>query len=102
MFFTSFYGLDEYTPAGYLGLRGNGTSGWFGWPTDPKMEELRDGWFQAPDLPAQQVIATQMQAHAFDTVPFLPLGEYLQPTCYSTGLKGVLKGMPLFWNVERA
>ena len=34
-------------------------------------------------------------------VPFLPLGEYLQPTASSTGLEGMLKGTPLFWNVER-
>ncbi len=102
VFFTSFTGLDEYTPAGYLGLRGNGTAGWFGWPTAPKLEELRAAWFAAPDAAAQKTIGAAMQAQAFVDVPFLPLGEYLQPTAYSTGLQGVLKGMPLFWNVERA
>jgi peptide/nickel transport system substrate-binding protein len=93
VFFTSFTGLDEYTPAGYLGLRGNGTSGWFGWPTAPKLEELRTAWFQAPDLAAQKEIGKQIQAQAFIDVPFLPLGEYLQPTA-TVGLKGVLKGLP--------
>ncbi len=102
VFFTSFTGLDEYTPAGYLGLRGNGTSGWFGWPTDPKLEELRNSWFAAPDAAAQKAFGPEIQTEAFNEVPFLPLGEYLQPTAYSTSLKGVLKGMPIFWNVERA
>jgi peptide/nickel transport system substrate-binding protein len=101
VFFTSFTGLDQYTPAGYLGLRGNGTSGWFGWPTAPKLEELRTAWFAAPDPASQKEIGRQIQAQAFIDVPFLPLGEYLQPTAY-VGLKGVLKGLPLFWNVERA
>ena len=102
VFFTNFTGLDESTPAPYVGLRGNGASAWFGWPTAPKLEGLRDAWFQAPDLAAQKKFGEQIQAEAFNVVPFLPLGEYLQPTCYSTSLKGVLKGMPIFWNVERA
>ena len=102
VFFTNFYGLDESTPAGYVGLRGNGTNAWFGWPTDPKMEELRDSWFQAPDLAAQRSIGAEIQGHAFTTVPFLPLGEYLQPTVYAASLKNIVKGMPIFWNVERA
>ncbi len=101
VFFTSFTGLDEYTPAGALGLRGTGTAGWFGWPTAPKLEELRNAWFEAPDLAAQKKIGEEIQAQAFVDVPYLPLGEYLQSTAYSKGLKGVLKGMPLFWNVDR-
>ena len=73
-----------------------------GYHGEPVVEELRDAWVQAPDLAAQKAVGVAMQAHAFDTVPFLPLGKYLQPTCYSTSLKGVLHGMPIFWNVERA
>ena len=102
MFHTWHAGADCINPAAYTAIRANGDKAWFGWPTDPKMEELRDSWFQAPDLAAQRSIGAEIQGHAFTTVPFLPLGEYLQPTVYSTSLKGVLKGMPLFWNVERA
>ncbi len=102
VFFTNFTGLDESTPAGFVGLRGNGASAWFGWPTAPKLEELRDAWFQAPDASSQKKLGEEIQAQAFQSVPFLPLGEYLQPTAYSTSLKGLLKGMPIFWNVERA
>jgi peptide/nickel transport system substrate-binding protein len=102
VFFTNFTGLDENTPAGHLGLRGNGDAAWFGWPTAPKLEALRDTWFEAPDLPAQLAVAKQIQAEAFREVPYVPLGEYLQPTGYTTSLKGLLSGMPIFWNVERA
>ncbi len=101
VFFTSFSGLDEFLPAGYLGLRGNGANAWFGWPTAPKLEALRDAWFAAPDTAAQKTIGVELQAQAFVDVPFLPLGEYVQPTAYNATLKGVLKGMPIFWNVER-
>ncbi len=101
VFFTSFTGVDEYTPASHLGLRGNGLNSWFGWPTDDKMEQLRNDWFAAPDTATQKKVGEQMQALAFEQVPYLPLGEYFQPTAYTKKLKGVLKGLPIFWNVDR-
>ena len=42
-------GLDWDNPAGDAALRGNGTNAWFGWPTAPKLEALRDQWLHAPD-----------------------------------------------------
>ena len=102
VFFTSFYGIDQYTPASHLGLRGNGVNGWFGWSTDEKMEQLRNDWFAAPDAASQKKIGEEMQAEAFQQVPYLPIGEYFQPTAYTKKLTGVLKGLPLFWNVDKA
>jgi peptide/nickel transport system substrate-binding protein len=101
VFFTSFFGLDEFTPATHLGLRGNGEAGWFGWAQSPGLEALRDQWFQAPDLAAQKAIAVKIQEQAFIDVPYLPLGEYFQPTAARKYLSGILKGLPLFWNVKK-
>jgi len=101
VFFTSFFGIDQFTPATHLGLRGNGEAGWFGWCTSPQLEQLRDAWFQAPDLAAQQAIAVQIQVQAFQDVPYLPTGEYYQPTAYRKTVSGVLKGLPLMWNVKK-
>jgi peptide/nickel transport system substrate-binding protein len=101
VFFTGFGGIDQFTPAGHLGLRGNGTNGWFGWATDPKLEELRTAWFAAPDTATQKKIGEDIQAEAFESAPYLPLGEYFQPTAYAKGLTGLLKSMPLFWNVTK-
>ena len=102
VFFTSFFGVDQFTPATHLGLRGNGEAGWFGWCTSPKLEQLRDAWFQAPDLAAQKTIAAQIQVQAFEDVPYLPTGEYFQQTAYRKTLSGVLKGLPLMWNVKKS
>lgn len=101
VFFTSFFGLDQFTPATHLGLRGNGTAGWFGWADSPKLEALRDEWFRAPDLAAQKEVAARIQQQAFVDVPYLPLGEYSDPTAVSTNLNGVLKGLPLFWGLTK-
>jgi peptide/nickel transport system substrate-binding protein len=102
VFFTAFGGVDQYTPAGHLGLRGNGTDGWFGWPTEPKLEELRAAWFAAPGLAAQKKIGEAIQAEAFQSVPYLPLGEFFQLTANAKSISGVLKGMPLFWNISKS
>ena len=43
-----------------------------------------------------------MQVEAFQVAPYLPLGEYFQPTATRKTLTGVLRGLPLFWNVKKA
>jgi peptide/nickel transport system substrate-binding protein len=102
VFFTSFNGIDQFTPAGHLGLRGNGGNGWFGWASDPKLEELRAAWFAAPDTAAQKEIGRQIQAEAFDSVPYIPIGQYFQPTAYRGSLEWMVKGCPIFWGVRKA
>jgi hypothetical protein len=41
-----------WTPANHLPLRGNGKGAWFGWPDDPKIEELRDSGRLRPLTPS--------------------------------------------------
>ena len=102
VFFTAFAGLDQFNPAAHLGLRGNGDAGWFGWPTLPRLEELRTEWLEAPDLSRQKAIGEQIQLQAFQDVPYLPLGEYFQPTAHSNRLTGLLQGATIFWNAQLA
>jgi peptide/nickel transport system substrate-binding protein len=101
MFCTFWAGVDMFSPGVHQSLRGHGLQAWFGWPSAPRIEELRQAWFDAPDLAAQQAAARQIQEVAFQEVPYLPLGQYFQATAYRRGLTGVLKGLPLFWNVQR-
>ena len=102
MFCTFWSGLDMINPGVSQSLRGNGQAAWFGWPTMPKIEELREAWFAAPDLDAQKKVAEQIQLEAFQQAPYLPLGVYFQATAYRRNVTDVLKGMPLFWNVQKA
>ncbi len=102
VFFTFWAGVDMFNPGVHQSLRGHGAQAWFGWPTIPRIEELRRAWFEAPDLDAQKRIARDIQQAAFQEVPYLPLGQYFQATAYRRGLTGVLKGLPLFWNIQRS
>jgi peptide/nickel transport system substrate-binding protein len=101
MFFTFWSGLDTAHPGVHQALRGTGERAWFGWPTMAKMEELRTAWIDAPDLAAQQRIAREMQAEAIREAPYLPLGQYFQATAYRRGISGMVKGLPVFWNLQR-
>lgn len=102
MLFTFFSGLDLMNPAVNPLLRAHGAGAFFGWPNSPALEALREEWLAAPDLPAQRAIATRIQEQAFQDVPYIPLGQFFQPTAWRRGITGVLKGPTLFWNLRRA
>lgn len=101
-FFTSFDGSDVVDPAGHIALRGNGSDAWFGWPTDPLIEELRTVWFSTPDLAGQKKIAEEVQREALANVPYVPVGLSYQPTAFRSNLRYQIEGFPIFWNVQRA
>ncbi len=102
-FITGWAGTDHINPAGHIALRGNGNdpSAWPGWCVSPKLEELRNAWFDAPTQKAQQKICVDMQLQAMQDVPYVPLGQYSQPTAYRSSLTGMLNGFATFWNVKR-
>jgi peptide/nickel transport system substrate-binding protein len=67
----------------------------------PRLEELRDAWFDAPDLPAQQAIARDMQTVAMDELPYIPLGSYKSMTALRANLTGRVAGLALYWGIRR-
>ena len=102
-FLTVMSPLTSANPGSMLALRGNGRQGWFGWPTDPRIEELREAWFDAPDLAAQKSIAAQVQAQYFASVPFLILCRMQQPMAFRTDIQDVVPAsFPVFWGIRRA
>ena len=101
VFLTAFSSTDFMDPAGHVALRGNGVNSWPGWPTVPRLEELRDAWFEAPDLPAQQAIARDIQRTAMDELPFIPVGAYMSTTAHRANLRDRVPGFAIFWNLRR-
>jgi peptide/nickel transport system substrate-binding protein len=101
IFYTYLGGAGNMSPASMSAARGNGKQAWFGWPSMPKMEELRNQWFDAPDLAAQKALVRQMQALCWDEVPYVNLGSYVGVTGYYSYLKGVRDGFPQMYGVQR-
>ena len=96
-------GHGARNPAAHSWLRGMGPSrpGW-GWPTSPKIEELREAWLDATTEAEQKSLCEQIQIQAFEDLPYIPLGLFRFATAYRRSLVGVQKGLPLFWSVRRA
>jgi len=103
VFNTFWAGLDQFNPVGHVHMRGMGEGAGSapGWPTAPRIEELRQQWLDAPDLPTRQALSRDLQRQALVDVPYVPLGQVLQSTAYRSDLTGVLNGFVLFWNVRK-
>ncbi len=96
-------GLTVSNPGSSYPIRTNGMAANNGWPSDEKMEALRNQWLDTSDLAQQQAIARQMQERAFEVLPFIPLGQWSQPAAFSDKLTGIIRSpFTLFWNVKRA
>jgi peptide/nickel transport system substrate-binding protein len=102
IFHTWLVGPDLTTPAVNFAIRGSGQKGWFGWPDDAKIEELRDAWFAATDAMGSKKAADAVQARAFEFVPYIPTAQFILPTAYRSNLSGVIIApITLLWNVEK-
>ena len=88
-------------PAVHQFIRGNGEAGLYGWPRVPRLEELRTGWFEAPDLTQRRVIAAEMQQVAIDEVTYIPLGSHRSYTALNGELRDRVPGLPIYWNIRR-
>lgn len=103
MFFTNWIIPEVWSPLNNPMLNGGGKeAAWFGWPDDPKLEELRVAFAKAGDEAERKKIAEDIQAHAYDVVNYIPVGEYRIPTTISNKLTDVMKmPVPVFWNVQK-
>ncbi len=101
VFHTNWTGADQGTPATHVFLRGNGKAAAPGWPDIPRMETLRDSWLAAADTATQTSIAREMQALAFQDIPYIPLGQMISPTAHRSDLAGMVANQVAFWNVRR-
>ncbi len=101
IFYSSITGVNNFDPAGHLGLRGNGEAAWPGWPTSPEIEALRAAWLEAPDQAARRRICEAIQLRAWIDVPYIPLGSQYQPNAYNRTLSPPRIGFVQGYDVRR-
>jgi peptide/nickel transport system substrate-binding protein len=103
VFETGWVGADTLDPSDNVMLRANGDGAWFGWPKDDQLETLRMQWLKATDLEERQEIAAKLQARAFEVVPYIPTGQFVNKTAFRKNVKGIVESPALFlmWNVEK-
>lgn len=95
-------GYSANSPVAHSFLRGLGRQSLFGWPSMPRIEELRSAWIDATDPIEQKRLCREIQLQAFRDVPYIPLGAFFFASAYRKDLTGMQKGsVPLFTNVRR-
>ena len=103
LFHTTAAGAEYISPAAHLGLRSDGRPAWAGWPTDPRMEELRRAWIFAADEAEQRRLGVEIERQAFASVPYIPLGQFVLPTAYRKSLSDIVDAYaPFFWGMNKA
>jgi len=102
IFHTWLVGPDMLNPGVNFAVRGSGDKAWFGWPSDPKLEELREAYFNAENTDSAKAAAMAVQERAFEFLPYLPTAQFILPTAYRDNLTGVIIApMAFLWNVEK-
>lgn len=92
----------RYTPVEHSMIRGLGATGFPGWYKDDAMEAMTRSFVEASTQAERDAIVHDIQARAFETVPFVPLGTYQVWMAYRADLTGVISlNSPYFWNVRR-
>jgi peptide/nickel transport system substrate-binding protein len=76
---------------------------WFGWPSDPELESLRDDFARAETENQRAVLAERIQVRAMEVGTHVPLGEFRVMTATRTNVTGFVTGynFTAYWNVQK-
>lgn len=101
---TTSSGQSLQLPVFHLFLRANGANAWFGWPDVPEVERLRAEWVEKGGDPAEsRRIAEALNREAMQSMYYVPLGYYWQPSAWRRNLTGVFRApATVFWNIGKS
>jgi peptide/nickel transport system substrate-binding protein len=101
IFHTWWVGPDMISPAN-MAMVNLGEKSWIGWPGDPKVEELRQAWFNTSDAAAGKKASDAVQLEAFRFVPYITTAQFILPAAYRSNLSGMIVAPVTFlWNVDK-
>ncbi|MFQ5467634.1 MAG: ABC transporter substrate-binding protein, partial [Kiloniellaceae bacterium] len=102
IFHTWWIGGDITNPVVATGLGGGGVDrAWFGWPDDPKLEEMRSAFARETDPGKQKALAEKIQARAIGVGTHGNVGTFFVPVAYRDNVKGLIKSpVQFFWNIS--
>lgn len=104
MFFTNWVIPEVWNPLVNPMLGGGGReTGWFGWPGDPALDEMRSAFAKAESDDERKGIATRLQTYALEHVTYVPLGEFRSPSVWTASIDNVVRSpIPVFWGITKA
>jgi peptide/nickel transport system substrate-binding protein len=104
IFVTTSGGVGSSNPVLHTWIGAACDKGLFGWPCDPKIEELRNAFGMASNEDDRKKIAKELQARAMEQVVFLPFGQWDQPLAYRADrIDGIVpnSGLAVLWGITK-
>lgn len=101
MLFTLTDGAYNINPYGNPMIRADGAAAFDGWPASPPIETLRAAWLNAPDPATERRVCRELQTQLWQDVPYVPMGEYFQPTAFRSDLADLPQRFAQFYGVRR-
>jgi peptide/nickel transport system substrate-binding protein len=103
MFPTWWIGGDLLNPLTSVALIADPAKAWPGWPSDEKLQSLRQDFANAGTLEEQKKAASAVQARAVEIGTHVNLGTFFVPVGYRDNVKGMIPSpVQFFWNMEKA
>jgi peptide/nickel transport system substrate-binding protein len=73
-----------------------------GWPCDQVEEDMRMQYIRETDPAKQRDLLETMHRRLWESLPYVPLGQFKQPFLWRTNVKGVVKANTVvYWNIEK-
>ncbi|MSP95629.1 MAG: ABC transporter substrate-binding protein [Betaproteobacteria bacterium] len=103
MFLTAWQAHDIWNPIANAAMDARGVkSGWFGWASDDKLNELRAQFMRETDEAKKKKLADAVQTRAFEVATHAPLGEWVQPGAARKNITGFfITNGNLYWNLKK-
>ena len=66
------------------------------------VEALYEQWLESPDDTARKALAREVQQQLAQDVPFIPMGQYFDPTVYRRSISNMTPGgLIRFWGLTK-
>ncbi len=73
-----------------------------GWPCDQVEEDMRTQYIRETNPAKQKDLLEAMHRQLWQSVPYVPLGQFRQPFLWRSNIKGVVKANTVvYWNIEK-
>jgi peptide/nickel transport system substrate-binding protein len=73
-----------------------------GWPCDQVEEDMRMQYIREADPAKQTRLLEAMHSRLWESLPYVPLGQFRQPFLWRSNVKGVVKANTVvYWNIEK-
>lgn len=100
LFLTFWSGVDLGDPS-HIAFSGDPQTGWFGWPADQELENLRRAFVRTQNPAERKDIAAKIQQRMWAIGASAYLGEFFLPIAYRSTVEGaIVAPVQFYWNMS--